>query len=67
MIGATNLARVLDQALLRPGRFDRQVLVGLPGQKARKEIIELYLASRSNVTDEEVDFLAESTAGFSGN
>jgi ATP-dependent Zn protease len=57
VIAATNLPRVLDPALLRPGRFDRQVLVGLPGQVARKEIIQLYLADRSNISTDEVDFL----------
>ena len=66
VIAATNLAKVLDPALLRPGRFDRQVLVSLPDTRARKEIIELYLSDKSNVIDKDIQYLAETTAGFSG-
>jgi ATP-dependent metalloprotease FtsH len=78
VIAATNLPEVLDPALIRPGRFDKQVLVDMPDVKARREILELYLGdpkaktppqSKSRVEaadDVDLDQLARSTMGFSG-
>lgn len=66
VIAATNRADVLDPALLRPGRFDRQVYISLPDVKGREEIIRLH--ARNKAIDGKVDFrkLARLTAGFSG-
>jgi len=66
VIAATNTPETLDPALVRPGRFDRQVFVSLPDVKGRKQIFELYLnkVSASKALDSEV--LARSTPGFSG-
>ncbi len=66
MVGATNRPEVLDPALLRPGRFDRQVLVDRPDLKGRVQIFEVH--TRDLVLDEEVDLqrLAASTPGFAG-
>jgi cell division protease FtsH len=66
VIAATNRADVLDKALLRPGRFDRQVQVGLPDIKGREQILKVHgnkvpLAEDVNITD-----LARGTPGFSG-
>ncbi len=66
VIAATNRADVLDPALLRPGRFDRQVYISLPDVKGREAIIRLH--ARNKAIDGKVDFrkLARLTAGFSG-
>lgn len=66
VIAATNRSDVLDPALMRPGRFDRQVYIGLPDVKGREAIIRLH--SRNKAIDGNVDFkkLARLTAGFSG-
>jgi cell division protease FtsH len=66
IIGATNRADKLDSALLRPGRFDRKVMMGLPELKAREEILR-YHASKRRV-NEDVNFreLAKNTSGMSG-
>ncbi len=66
VIGATNRADMLDPALLRPGRFDRQVLVGLPDKKGRIRILEIH--TRNKPVAEDVDFeeLGRITFGFSG-
>ena len=66
IIAATNRADVLDPALLRPGRFDRQVTVNLPDIKAREEILEVH--ARNKILDKGVtlDNLARRTPGFSG-
>lgn len=66
LIGATNMPSHLDPALVRPGRFDRKVYLGLPVQGERKEILEYYLSKHA--LDEDVDALAmaRATAGFSG-
>lgn len=62
-VGATNLPHLLDPALLRPGRLDRLIYIGLPDEEGRKEILSLYL-STSGVPD--VSFLAAHTNGFTG-
>ena len=66
IIAATNRADVLDPALLRPGRFDRQVTVNLPDVKAREEILEVH--ARNKILDKNVTLnnLARRTPGFSG-
>jgi cell division protease FtsH len=66
VLGATNRPDVLDPALLRPGRFDRQVMVGLPDRPGREAILHIH--SRGVPINPDVDFahLARSTAGFSG-
>ena len=66
VIGATNRTSDLDKALLRPGRFDTQVTVGLPDVKGRTEIIELYLDKIKASTEIDVDNIAKRTSGFSG-
>jgi ATP-dependent metalloprotease len=65
VIAATNLPQVLDPALTRSGRFDRQVQVSLPDLRARREIIEHYLKERG-APNVDLDGLAKSTAGMSG-
>ena len=66
ILAATNRADVLDPALLRPGRFDRQIYVNMPDVKGREEIIKIH--ARNKPIDEEVDFkrIARLTSGFSG-
>ncbi|WP_119344310.1 ATP-dependent zinc metalloprotease FtsH [Facilibium subflavum] len=66
VIAATNRPDVLDPALLRPGRFDRQVTVGLPSVKGREQILKVHM--RKIVVDDEVrvDWIARGTPGFSG-
>jgi cell division protease FtsH len=66
IIAATNRPDILDPALLRPGRFDRQVTIGLPTMREREEILKVHV--RNKPIDEEVDLrrLAESTPMFSG-
>ncbi len=66
VIGATNRADVLDKALLRAGRFDRQIFVDLPDLNERKEIFEVHLKPLKLADDVDVDFLAKQTPGFSG-
>ncbi len=66
IIAATNRPDILDPALLRPGRFDRQVTIGLPTMREREEILKVHV--RNKPVDEDVDLhrLAESTPMFSG-
>jgi len=66
MVAATNRPDILDPALLRPGRFDRQILVGAPDVKGREEILKVH--SRNKPLSEEVklDILAKRTPGFTG-
>ena len=66
IIAATNRADVLDPALLRPGRFDRQVTVNLPDVKGREEILEVH--ARNKILDKNIKLsnLAKRTPGFSG-
>ena len=66
ILAATNRADVLDSALLRPGRFDRQIHVDLPEVKERKEIFEVHLKPLKLVKDIDIEFLANQTPGFSG-
>ncbi len=67
VIAATNRADVLDKALMRAGRFDRQIYVDLPDVRERKEIFEVHLRPIKKVADElDIEFLAKQTPGFSG-
>ena len=66
VIGATNRADVLDKALLRAGRFDRQIFVDLPDLNERKEIFLVHLKPLKLSKNVDVDFLAKQTPGFSG-
>ncbi len=66
VIGATNRADILDKALLRAGRFDRQIFVDLPDLNERKEIFKVHLKPLKLADDVDVDFLAKQTPGFSG-
>ncbi|PZD78318.1 ATP-dependent zinc metalloprotease FtsH [Mesonia sp. K7] len=67
VIAATNRADVLDKALMRAGRFDRQIYVDLPDIRERKEIFEVHLKPLKKVDNElDIEFLAKQTPGFSG-
>lgn len=66
VIAATNTPETLDPALVRPGRFDRQVYVPLPDVKGRKQIFDMYLRKVSASESVDSDTLARSTPGFSG-
>jgi len=66
VIAATNRADVLDKALLRPGRFDRQVTVGLPDIKGREQILHVHMRKLPLDEDVRADILARGTPGFSG-
>ncbi|WP_201498805.1 ATP-dependent zinc metalloprotease FtsH [Psychrobacter arenosus] len=66
VIAATNRADVLDKALLRPGRFDRQVQVGLPDIKGREHILKVHLRKLPNTVSIDAHSLARGTPGFSG-
>lgn len=66
ILAATNRADILDKALLRAGRFDRQIHVDLPDLNERKEIFMVHLKGLKLAPDFEVDFLAKHTPGFSG-
>ncbi len=66
VLAATNRADVLDKALMRPGRFDRQIYVDLPDIKERKEIFLVHLANIKKSETLDTDFLAKQTPGFSG-
>lgn len=66
IIAATNRADVLDKALLRPGRFDRQVMVGLPDIKGREQILLVHMRKIPMDPDVKADILARGTPGFSG-
>lgn len=67
VLAATNRADVLDKALMRAGRFDRQIYVDLPDVRERKEIFEVHLRPLKKVADElNTEFLAKQTPGFSG-
>ena len=66
VIAATNRPDTLDSALLRPGRFDRQVVVELPTLKGRKEILELHGKKIKFAKDADLDRVARGTPGFSG-
>ena len=66
VIAATNRADVLDKALLRPGRFDRQVIVGLPDIRGREQILMVHMRKVPIATDVQAGILARGTPGFSG-
>ena len=66
VIAATNRSDVLDKALLRPGRFDRQVMVGLPDIKGREQILKVHLRKVPAADDVRPEVLARGTPGFSG-
>ncbi|WP_334187450.1 ATP-dependent zinc metalloprotease FtsH [Noviherbaspirillum sp.] len=66
VIAATNRADVLDKALLRPGRFDRQVMVGLPDIRGREQILNVHMRNVPISKDVRADVLARGTPGFSG-
>ncbi|MDD4914963.1 MAG: ATP-dependent zinc metalloprotease FtsH [Methylococcales bacterium] len=66
VIAATNRADVLDKALLRPGRFDRQVIVGLPDVRGREQILNVHLKKVPAADDVTVKYIAQGTPGFSG-
>ncbi|MFT5256784.1 MAG: AFG3 family protein [Polaribacter sp.] len=66
VIAATNRADVLDSALLRAGRFDRQIYVDLPNINERKEIFEVHIKPLKLAEDVKITFLAQQTPGFSG-
>ena len=65
VMAATNRADILDKALLRPGRFDRQVYVGLPDVKGREEILRVHTKNKPLGPDVSLKTIAQSTAGFS--
>lgn len=66
VIGATNFAEALDEALLRPGRFDKHVTVPLPDVGGRKAILEMYAKKTKIAKDVDLSVLARGTVGFSG-
>ena len=66
IIAATNRSDILDPALLRPGRFDRQVLVGTPDVKGREEILEVHAKGKKIGVDVDFKAIALSTGGFTG-
>mgnify|MGYP001604656571 FL=1 len=66
VIAATNRADVLDKALMRAGRFDRQIYVDLPDLKERREIFKVHLKPLKSDAKLDIDFLAKQTPGFSG-
>ena len=65
ILAATNRPDVLDPALLRPGRFDRQIVIGMPDIKAREEIFRLYTKNKPLDSDVSPEILAKRTPGFS--
>ncbi len=66
VLAATNRADVLDPALLRPGRFDRRVIIDLPDRKDRKAILDIHFAKKPTNKDVNIEDLAAKTAGSSG-
>ncbi|MDC1179910.1 ATP-dependent zinc metalloprotease FtsH [Flavobacteriaceae bacterium] len=66
VIAATNRADVLDKALMRAGRFDRQIFVDLPDVRERKAIFKVHLRPLKKATNLDVEFLSKQTPGFSG-
>jgi cell division protease FtsH len=66
VLAATNRADVLDKALMRAGRFDRQIYVDLPDVRERKEIFEVHIRPIKKADDLDTEFLAKQTPGFSG-
>ncbi|MBM3678245.1 MAG: ATP-dependent metallopeptidase FtsH/Yme1/Tma family protein [Actinobacteria bacterium] len=66
LIAATNRPDILDPALLRPGRFDRQIVVDRPDRKGRREILEVHAKGKPLAREIDLDVLAASTPGFTG-
>lgn len=66
VVAATNRADILDRALLRPGRFDRQVYVGVPDIKGRLEILKVHARKKPIADDIALESIAKTTAGFTG-
>ncbi|NLL06644.1 MAG: ATP-dependent metallopeptidase FtsH/Yme1/Tma family protein [Clostridiaceae bacterium] len=66
ILAATNRPDILDPALLRPGRFDRRVVVGLPDIKGREEILKVHARGKPFADDVKLDDLAKTTPGFTG-
>ena len=66
VIAATNRRDILDPALLRPGRFDRQVVVGYPDVKGREEILKVHAKNKSLGPDVDLKAIAQTTQGFTG-
>lgn len=66
VMAATNRADILDPALLRPGRFDRQVYVGLPDIRGREEILKIHAKNKPLAEDVELSTVAKGTPGFTG-
>jgi ATP-dependent metalloprotease FtsH len=66
ILAATNRADVLDKALLRAGRFDRQIYVDMPDLNERRAIFDVHLKPLKKIKDLDIDFLAKQTPGFSG-
>ena len=66
VIAATNRADVLDKALMRAGRFDRQIFVDLPDVRERKAIFKVHLRPLKKATNLDIEFLSKQTPGFSG-
>ena len=66
VLAATNRPDVLDKALLRPGRFDRQIVVGMPDVKAREQILEVHSRKKRLADDVDLKVIAKNTSGFAG-
>lgn len=66
IIAATNRPDILDPALLRPGRFDRQIIVGAPDVKGREEILKIHVKNKPLSDEIKLDVLAKRTPGFTG-
>jgi cell division protease FtsH len=66
VIAATNRPDILDPALLRPGRFDRRVVVDRPDMRGRREILEIHIAGKPTASDVDVEYIAKGSPGMSG-
>ena len=66
VLAATNRPEMLDKALLRPGRFDRQIMIGLPDLNGREDILKIHAKDKKLANDVNLRSIAEDTAGFTG-
>jgi len=66
VMAATNRVDILDPAILRPGRFDRKVVVGRPDVRGRREILDVHIKNKPLGEDVDLDKIAQTTAGFTG-
>ena len=66
VLAATNRPDVLDKALLRAGRFDKQIVVGAPDVKAREQILEVHAKKKRLADDVDLEIIAKNTSGFAG-